>query len=280
VVILLPLLLASCVRTTHPAQKAFSAVTFLDVGQGEAALIRTPSGKTILIDAGSDNCGSDTLLARMGVVRIDDFLLTHPHEDHYGNLRRILGSFAVGRVIFNRPGFPRGADAGFARLFSYIMDSLRLDTFVFSAGRSLEEDSLCSIFCLWPDTAPLSPDIEDTVNALSLVLQVRLGPSSIIFTGDINFSVEKRVVEARELRGIVLKVAHHGSKYATSHEFLDAVAPLISVISAGTGNPFGHPDGETLARLASCGGKIFRTDRDGSVKLWFDAEGNMLLGGD
>jgi len=272
-------LLASCGRPVSPVHRTLSAVTFLDVGQGDAALIRTASGKTILIDAGSRQCGSDTLLSGLGVRQIDELVISHAHEDHYGNVRRILDAFPVKRVIFNRAVFDSGADPGFMHLHAYVTDSLRLDTLVLSAGRSIQEDSASTLRCLWPDTAPLPPDIDDTVNALSLVLQIRMGAASLLFTGDINFGVEKRLVDMRDVRSAILKVAHHGSRSAGSHAFLEAVSPLISVISVGTDNTYGHPEEELLERLNSCGGRIFRTDRDGSKTFRLEMDGEVLQDG-
>jgi competence protein ComEC len=279
VAVLLLFGLASCGRAVNPGLHPLASVAFLDVGQGDAALIRTVAGKTILIDAGSNDCGSDTLLANRGVIRIDDLILSHPHEDHYGNMRRILERFPVQRVLFNRTACSGAIDPDFRRLLSCITDSLGLDTMILSAGKVIQEDSVSSILCLWPDTAPLSPDIDDTVNALSLVLQVRLGAASLLFTGDINFNVEKRVVEFPCLGSAILKVAHHGSKNATSHAFLAAISPLISIVSVGANNDYGHPEEELLARLNFSGGRVFRTDKNGTVSFWLDTEGNVLAHG-
>ena len=271
--------LQGCARANSPIQKPRLSITFLDVGQGDAELVRTPEGKTVLIDAGSQGCGSDTLLDKLGVTVIDDFILTHPHEDHYGNLRTLLGKFAVKRISFNRPDYPKSQYPDFAGLFQYITDTLRLDTLVLSSGRNLPGYNSTHLLCLWPAPNAPSEGIADSINALSIVLAISYGASCAMFTGDINFDAEAQLVNNGLLvPAAVLKTAHHGSKNASSLAFLSALSPMMAIISVGVGNSYGHPEEETLGRLQSAGCAVMRTDLEGTIQLWMEADGSVLSG--
>ena len=116
-------------------------------------------------------------------------------------------------------------------------------------------------------------DMKDTSNDTCVVSKLIFGKNSFLFTGDISSAAEKEIVNSREnILSNVLKVAHHGSKYSTSDLFLQKVKPKIAVISVGAKNTYGHPTPETLQRLENSGIKIFRTDKDGDVKMVSDGK--------
>jgi competence protein ComEC len=264
----------------HPLPPASRlSITFLDVGQGDASLIETASGKAILVDAGSRGCGSDTLLLNQGVSILDDFILSHPHEDHYGNLRTLLDRFLIKRVVLPFSALPPSSEE-FADLLAFITDTLHLDTLILRAGESLPGYEGLRLLCLWPDTLPFIRQMNDSVNARSLVLRVNFGNASILLTGDMELGAEAEMLLSGRMQTVsLLKVAHHGSPNASSRAFLHALSPWVSIISAGAGNSYGHPDSVVLQNLGVDGGRVYRTDRDGTLRFTLDREGNVRIGG-
>lgn len=269
-------ILAGCSVPNEPVNSPYLAFTFLNVGQGDAALVRFPEGRVLLMDAGSEGCGSDMLLVNQGVRVIDDFVLSHPHEDHFGNLRAVLARCRVNRVIFNQADFPQNEYPDFYPLFRYITDTLRLDTLILSAGRPLPGYREAQIVSLSPGSSPCLTTGPDSVNERSLVLEIRYHEGAALFTGDIGFETEKQLLENGWLKPVrMLKVAHHGSKASTSAAFLRALSPLVSILSTGP-NSFGHPTAETLLRLSQNGTLLFRTDVQGTTRIWMDEAGGIL----
>ncbi len=271
-------LMNSCSPLQATDKDKHLSIEFLDVGQGDACFLKTSEGKSVLVDAGSFGCGSDTLLKNMGVLEIDDLILTHPHEDHFGNIRTILDNFSVKRISFNRSDYQATTYPDFIGLFRYITDTLRIDTLILSSGRILPGYNNIEFLCLWPPNSASSEQLQDSVNALSIVLKVIHGKSSTLFTGDINFGVESALLKSNSITQVTaLKVAHHGSKTSSSYEFLRALSPLISIISVGRYNNYGHPEEETLNRISTSGSKLFRTDINGSVGFKISQNGDVSL---
>ena len=248
-------------------------MTFLDVGQGDAAFIRFPDQTTLLIDTGPENVSLATMEPFQDLKRIDHLVITHPHLDHYGGLRSLLARFPVSHVYLSR-FYAQGAEPVFSALVRWMTDTLKVDTVLLSQGRPLFSRSSYSARCLWPDTLPHKT--EDPINEGSLVIRIDAGKASLLLTGDIGFASEKELLAENILSSCtVLKVGHHGSASATAAAFLAALSPEIAVISCGHDNPFGHPAQETVTRVENAGITLFRTDQNGSVRMWITEEGEI-----
>jgi competence protein ComEC len=247
----------------------------LDVGQGDAILLQGPSGGRILIDTGPDPNRLLSLLdARLPAWdrRLDMVVITHPHEDHVAGLALLLDRYRIGQVA--EPGMIGlgPGDAAFRRRLA----DLGRDTQVLAAGNRLYLDGI-ELDVLWPvrGRVPLHPSDGGTqVNNVSIVLEMQYGERRFLLGGDIEQQIDPQLLAAAlppDGRPFdVLKVAHHGSGTATTEAFLDRVHPAIAIISAGWGNPYGHPSPNTIDRLEDSGAEVFRTDLDGSVAITTD----------
>src|SRR5688572_17392237 len=250
-------------------------MTVLDVGQGDAILLEGPTGGRILVDTGPD---PDLLLSLLDERlpawdrRLDLVVITHPHEDHVSGLALLLDRYRIGGVA--EPGMigPGPGDAAFRRR----MAELNWQTRVIAAGDGLALDGV-RIAIQWPPpgSVPLrSTDGGTGVNNVSLVLDIRFGQRRMLLTGDVEEQIDPRLLAAGlaepEAPLDVLKVAHHGSATATTDAFVAQMAPRVAVISAGWGNPYGHPSPDTVARLEQGGAQLFRTDLDGTIAISTD----------
>jgi competence protein ComEC len=252
-------------------------VTVLDIGQGDAILLQGPNGGRMLIDTGPDPDRLLTVLdARLPAWdrRLDLVVLTHPHEDHVAGLALLLDRYRVGEIV--EPGMigPGPGDAAYRRRLA----ELGRESRIVAAGDRLWLDGI-RLDVAWPirGTVPLRPaDSGTAINNVSIVLDLRFGQRRMLFTGDVEEEIDPRllaagIAEADGSRPLdVLKVAHHGSGTATTDAFVERMAPRVAVVSAGWGNPYGHPSPKTVARLADTGAKLFRTDVDGSVEISTD----------
>jgi competence protein ComEC len=244
-------------------------ITVIDVGQGDSILVEGGRGGRLLVDGGPD---PDRLLIELDRRlppwdrRLDAVILTHPHEDHVAGLALLLSRYRVGRVYETGMHGPGPGYKAWARALALpnAPPDGRLAT-----GDRLAVDDL-HLRVLWPDPGkvPLEPpDGGRGINDVSVVLLGEVAGRRILLTGDVEDDVDPLLV-ARGLPPIdVLKVAHHGSKTASTPAFLDVVKPEVAIVSAGAGNPYGHPARSTLDRLASTGAHVLRTDTDGSVEV-------------
>jgi competence protein ComEC len=249
-------------------------VTVLDVGQGDAILVQGDAGSRMLVDGGPD---PDRLLVALDAQlpswdrRIDLVVLTHPHEDHVAGLALLLERYRVATVA--EVGM-RGPGPGYAA-FDEALDRLGLGRRRLAAGDVLRLDR-ATLQLLWPprgSVPPEPPDAGTGINNVSAVLDVRFGARRLLLTGDVEEAIDPQLLSTGVADGgrlDMLKVAHHGSRTATTEAFLAALRPRVAVISAGTGNPYGHPTRQTLGRLAAIGARVYRTDLDGSVTIETD----------
>lgn len=245
---------------------------FFDVGQGDAALIIGPTGKTVLVDGGPPDA-SASLAARVSALvkaPLDLVVLSHPHLDHLGGLTETLRAVGAKRVL--DPGFdhPSKAYAEFLEFLAGRADVLhpeRDEANLDSPVRiGLGEDAALTV--LWP-RRPKEGFLRDTrsdANSNSIVLRLEHGAVSFLFTGDAEAATEERLLSGPGLEPVtVLKVAHHGSRHSSTETFLSRIRPRFAVISSGAGNDYGHPSGETLERLRDVGATVYRTDLQGEV---------------
>jgi competence protein ComEC len=247
-------------------------VTVLDVGQGDAIFLQGPRGGRALIDTGPDPGRLIALLdARIPSWdrRLDLVVITHPHEDHISGMAALLDRYRIGEIV--EPGMigPGPGDAAFRQRLAQTGRQSR----TIAAGDHLTLDGV-RVDALWPlpGSVPLRPpDSGTAINNVSIVLDVHFGTRRIVLAGDVEEQIDPQLLAAgiaadgRPLD--VLKVAHHGSGTATTDAFVEQMHPSVAVVSAGWGNPYGHPSPKTVARLEATGARLYRTDLDGSVDI-------------
>ncbi|MEK7192118.1 MAG: MBL fold metallo-hydrolase [Patescibacteria group bacterium] len=240
---------------------------FLDVGQGDSQLINLPNNVQILIDGGK---GPKVLNELAKVLKpmdryIDLVVATHPDFDHFGGLIDVLKTYQVGAVITNGR---KGVAAAYADFEKVIQENGIQEINLIAGDKIKYEDAVLDV--LWPLSHAKAVG-EKKVNETGIVLMLEKGPLRALYTADIGFETERELVRKYDLSAQILKVAHHGSKYSTSPEFLKEVQPKISLIGVGKNN-YGHPTNQALNRLANIRSQIFRTDQGGAVKIIFDGE--------
>ncbi len=247
-------------------------VHFIDVGQGDAALIVMPSGETMLIDAGP-NASEKNLLAyleKISVKTIDYAIFTHPHEDHIGGADSVLRTYPVETVILP------DADASTAT-YERMLDAIDDADCACITAQSGDTYSLGA--AQFTILAPNS-DTYNNTNNYSIVLRLTYGKSAFLFTGDAEILSEDEILSiygTAGLRADVLKLGHHGSSTSTSDPFLDAVSPQIAIASCGRGNEYGHPHLETREKLTKRGITFLRTDVNGTIRILTDGEAMQLV---
>ena len=264
-------------------------VAFLDVGQGDAAFVRFPDGRTMLVDGGANSARIETteagvarrvgydygertldpFLCNEGVFRIDLLLLSHPDNDHGGGFAHILGEFNVKRAL----GIPhQDLSKSTHQILHEIVDAKGIPHALGYAG-TVDLTSTARLELLHPFDAA-STDLHDKdVNNDSLVLKLTYGNVRILFTGDIERKVELMLVESgKDLRAEIVKVPHHGSKTSSSAELLEAVRPQYAIFSLGQRNRYRFPSAAVVERYRERGCRVLRTDRLGAIRLRTDGQ--------
>lgn len=234
------------------------AVHFIDVGQGDAILVLSPNGSTMLIDAGPKTAGQKVVsyLKKAGITSIDLVVATHPHEDHIGGMQDVFSNFSVKKVI----------DSGLAHTsstyenFLKTIDQKDIAFEIAKSGNKVNLDKDLNIDILHPGTTVNDP------NNNSVVLKLTYEKTSFMLTGDAEKEAEEIILSSsKDLSAQILKVGHHGSSTSTSTAFLQSVKPEVAVIQVGTDNKYGHPTQETINKLNNSGVKIYRTDLQGDI---------------
>jgi competence protein ComEC len=238
-------------------------VTFLDVGQGDAIFIQTPSGKQVLIDGGPSETQVLSELGRqMGFWdrTLDLVILTHPDSDHVNGLVGVLERYRVDTVIHRQIEM----DSETYAYWLALVEAEGALVYEGQAGLSLTLDEGLEMLVLHPGVG-----VWESANDNSVVTRLAYGEVSLLLTGDIEAEVEQELVATGAIcRSTLLKVPHHGSCSSTTPAFLDAVDPELVVISVGADNRFGHPCDEVLERLE--GLPVYRTDEHGAVEVVSD----------
>lgn len=268
-------------------------IDFLDVGQGDSALVTLPDGCTLLVDSGgrpgpfrqdaaSDNeeekFERDTrsigeavvseFLWHRGLDRVDYILATHADADHIDGLNDIARNFSVRGALVART--PKN-DREFAR-FSETISNQRIPIQVIGSGDELRFGNVTANV-LWPPAAA-NADLPSQNND-SIVLHLIFGRRSFLLTGDIEAPAEEALTPfAESLRADVVKIAHHGSKTSSTMAFIAAASPNYAVISVGQTSIFGHPNPEVVKRWQESGAQVLRTGNSGTIT--FSTNGNDL----
>lgn len=238
----------------------------LDVGQGDAVLLRTPDQHTILVDGGT---GEDILMELSGVLpllsrEIDLMVMTHPHADHMGGLIPVLERFEVKHVLMSAPDYA-------SPVYRAFLAELEQSGVPFSLAQASQDFALgeLQIDVIYPFEPFLGQEMENVNNA-SPVLRVQMGPKSVLLNGDAEQEVEAELLAAGLVPSAdILKAGHHGSRTSNTPDFVAAVNPELLLISCGKDNSYGHPHEETLELAEDLGLEVRRTDLEGRVSLYW-----------
>jgi competence protein ComEC len=246
-------------------------VTFLDVGQGDAAFLRFPNHRTMLIDAGGadrnwDN-GTATILPflkKNGTLKLDYLVASHAHDDHVGGFPALLRSIEIDTVVLN--AYPYHSKR--FKLIRRLCRERGIPILTAARGDRICADPSCRVYVLHPDSvcAAAHNFSGSECNNSSLVLKVQYGEMGLLFTGDLEKSAEPRIIMYGDfLESEILKIAHHGSSTSTSDDLLKQTNPVIAIVPVGLKNKFRHPSPKTLARLHERYIRVYRTSHTGAV---------------
>lgn len=272
-------IMLACIVLFNWAQKGELQVHFIDVGQGDAALVITPHGHAFMVDTGGTRENGYDIgkmvdvpyLHHYGVRELDAIFLTHAHEDHAAGVKGILTKIPTKVVLIGHEGtgdylktFGRGEAGKTEKLLAPLKEntSLTLDGVKIEILYSPEAKEVAN------------SNLNATGNEFSNLIRVSYGKASFLFTGDLISEQEAELLRRQvPLHSTVLKVGHHGSRTSSSEKFLQAVNPRWAVISCGFENSFGHPHKEVVERLKSATqAEIYRTDYNGAVVFKTDGE--------
>ncbi len=261
------LIVAVNIFTNPPTTEADAplSISYIDVGQGDSILIRDPDGTDILIDGGTTTGGEAVVdyLRDMLVDDVDIMLATHADADHIGGLIDVLNmnDIPVVQVLYN--GYP-----GTTTTWNNFVSAVASEGITLTVAQYPQELTwgAVNVSVLNPIAGLVDPE----TNEACVVVLLTYGTNKFLFTCDIDNTVEAEIlIRGSVVSANVLKVAHHGSKYASSAEFLSAVGMDNAVISVGE-NGYGHPAQETIDRLIAAGATVYRTDQDGTVVVTSD----------
>jgi competence protein ComEC len=272
-------------------------IDFLDVGQGDSALITFPNGETLMVDGGgkininktsSKNEYEDepeifepdtqtigemvvsNFLWEKGYSQVDYILATHADSDHIQGLLDVAKNFRVRAAIFGRTPMK---DTEFAELYS-VMQKRRIESITISRGDVLTFDAV-KIEVLYPEKNDNLEAVSD--NNHSLVLRVIYGDRKFLLTGDIEKETETFLLNMPVfLQTDLIKVAHHGSRTSSIQQFVNAAKAKVAVISVGRESPFGHPHEEVVERWKNTGAKVLTTGENGTISISTDGRDLQL----
>jgi len=240
-------------------------VYFLDVGQGDAILIRTPEGQNIVIDGGPDNF----LLYELGQSlpwwdrTIDYLVISHYHADHYMGFPELLKKYKVKNILVTA----HEPDDLLYSVWQGVLAEYNLDPTIVEVGETFVVNDELSWQVL------LADDSHEDFNDNSLVVRLSYNEVDFLFMGDLPISGEEKLLSLGfDLKSEVLKVGHHGSKYSSGEAFLAAVEPKICVIQAGIDNKFNHPHKEAIERLKQVNCQVENTQDKARFKIISDGK--------
>lgn len=237
------------------------SVLFVDVGQADSVLIRN-GNYNMLIDAGNNEDGEKLVnyFKSLGIGEFTYVFATHPHEDHIGGMDDIINNFKIDNYYM-----PNKLST--TKTFMDVLDALDRRNLKYTVPN--KEDTLklgdANIKVIY------SGDETNDINDSSIILKLTYGKTSFLLTGDATSNVEKEIYDD-DIKSDVLKVAHHGSTYSSTDEFLDSVGAKYAVISVGKNNTYNHPSNRTLDKLNKRNIKVYRTDLDGTITFTSDGK--------
>lgn len=236
-------------------------VHFINIGQGDAIYIKTPAGENIIIDAGNRAKGHDVVkyLKKHKVKTIHYLIATHPDADHIGGLDEVINAFKVNNVYAPKVSHTTKAYKDF--LQSVKRKKLKIKTAKAGVRLPLKGKSINANFI-----GPVKSYAKSDLNNWSAVLHLKYNKNTFLFTGDAEQKAENDMIVKKYISKVdVLKVSHHGAKNATTKNFLNKAKPKYAVISVGKNN-YKHPTSATLNRLKAVKAKVYRTDKQGTIK--------------
>ena len=270
----------ACAIFENPLFRKENTVSFIDVGQGDAAVISTYDGKTYLVDGGGqygkelgENTGTKILLPYLeylGEDRLEGIFLSHPDSDHMTGLLEIMEALPVESVYISDYKFEKTKEL---LLFQETIAKKQVSLYTTKIG---DYSANGEWECLYPYAGIAFYDGDD--NHGSMVLRYEYGGTEVLFTGDIaNLDEQLLLEKGADISADILKVSHHGSKYSSSLEFLTAADVETAVISCGENNLYGHPHQDVLERLETVGAEIYRTDLEGSILVTLSPDGTYQI---
>lgn len=240
---------------------------FLNIGQGDSTLIKTPENHQILIDGGPKNYVLQQLDQVMPFFdkNIDLVVITHPHADHIDGLVEVLKRYEVNAILMTGVDYKSPSYDEFLK----IVATKNIQTYIAKNDDDFRFGTV-TFDVIYPNKSILGKRFINLNNS-SIVAKVLYAGKTILMTGDMAFEEEAALIKTGlNLKADILKVGHHGSKTSTSQEFLKLVKPEIAIIQSGKGNSFGHPSKESLDRLKAAGAQqIYRNDIDGRIEITF-----------
>lgn len=269
-----------CVVFENALFRKENTITFLDVGQGDAAVISTYDGRTYLIDGGGiygkelgENVGKRIVLPYLeylGVSQLEGAFLSHPDSDHMTGLLEVLETIPTKGLYLSEYPFGETEET---LLLKEMVEKYHVPLYTIKTGDSSADGAFR---CLYPYEGVSFRDGDD--NHGSMVLKYACGGTEVLFTGDITMEDEQFLLEqGADVSADILKVAHHGSKYSSDTAFLKEVSPKTAVISCGAGNLYGHPHKNTLERLEETTEQIRRTDQEGTILVTIRKDGTFEI---
>lgn len=251
---------------THSSQNML--IHYIDVGQGDCILVQV-NNKNLLIDSGPSSSKNKLMkyLKKIKLSNIDYVIATHPHEDHIGNMSRIIDSFNIEN--FYAPKISDTSKSFEDMVYSLKNKNLKIN--IIKRGTDNIDLGNNTNVCVF---SPIK-DSYDNLNNYSPVIKIEYGRTSFLFTGDAEKEVEESILCSHDdISADVIKIGHHGSSTSTSSNFLKAVNPSFAVISVGKNNVYNHPDKGTINLLTQNNVSIYRTDIDKNILLISD--GNTI----
>ncbi|MCX8070147.1 MAG: DNA internalization-related competence protein ComEC/Rec2 [Thermodesulfovibrionales bacterium] len=245
-----PLLLIIAFKSIY-TNKGELMITFLDVGQGDSAVVELPDKKVIVIDTGKNSFNTSRYLRYRGIKEVDALVVSHPQRDHVGGIERLIKEFKIKEIW----------DNGFV---SY-SESLVSGIYHQRLQRGDKTEGIDYKILVIHPHSNFKPE-KNVENNLSLVLKIETKNNSFLFTGDIELeAIDDMLHLGNTLNSTVIKIPHHGSRASISEDFIRVVSPKIAILSVGRKNFYNFPHKETLNLLQ--GISVFRTDEKGAIRI-------------
>lgn len=236
-------------------------VEFIDVGQADCIFISS-NGHNALIDAGNEEDGTKLVnyFNKLGIKDFDLVMGTHPHEDHIGGLDDIINNFNVHSVYL-----PNVTTT--TKTFDNLLTAIEKNNLNISIPKENETINIgeATLKMIYSGTN------EDDLNSTSIISKLSFGKYSFLFTGDTTSSIEQEILN-KNIKADILKVAHHGSPYSSTNNFLATVLPKYAVISVGKDNSYNHPSPKTIDRIKRYTNNIYQTKDMGTIIFTIDKE--------